>query len=172
MTDPLPKIRRAATPDLDSVRELLVETWHATYDSIYGRDRVKRITDTWHSIEALKARLDNPRNCFLVASTDGFKSIDGTAFATLDNGKYIHLHQLYVLPGSQGCGIGTSLLRAIVENFRHAERISLEAEPANKRAIEFYSKHGFEIVGEGHDCGGIEENIPHLIMEKKLQARM
>lgn len=170
MVGALPKIRRAATPDLDSVRELLVETWHATYDSIYGRDRVKRITDTWHSIEALRSRFDSPKSCFLVASSDGFTSLTGTAFATLDNAKCIQLHQLYVHPDSQGCGIGKRLLSAIVENFPHAERISLEAEPANKRAIEFYSKHGFEIVGEGYDCGGIDENIPHLVMEKKLQA--
>ena len=38
-------MRTASERDLDAMRALLVETWHATYDAIYGVDRVTAITD-------------------------------------------------------------------------------------------------------------------------------
>ena len=38
-------VRSAGERDLAAVRELLVETWHATYDPIYGAERVTAITD-------------------------------------------------------------------------------------------------------------------------------
>ncbi|TIV74013.1 MAG: GNAT family N-acetyltransferase, partial [Mesorhizobium sp.] len=49
-------VRTASERDLVAVRALLVETWHATYDAIYGAERVTAITDDWHSIASLKAR--------------------------------------------------------------------------------------------------------------------
>ena len=46
-------VRTASERDLQAVRDLLVETWHATYDHIYGVERVAAITDDWHSIASL-----------------------------------------------------------------------------------------------------------------------
>ena len=38
-------VRTASERDLAAVRALLVETWHATYDAIYGGKRVTEITN-------------------------------------------------------------------------------------------------------------------------------
>ena len=46
-------IRDALAADLPAVRSLLVETWHDTYDGIYGWQRVAEITNAWHSLDAL-----------------------------------------------------------------------------------------------------------------------
>ncbi|TKB80701.1 MAG: GNAT family N-acetyltransferase, partial [Mesorhizobium sp.] len=98
-------VRTASERDLAAVRALLVETWHATYDAIYGAARVTEITDEWHSIAALKARLTRPNSEFLLA--DDGKSIGGMAFAaaTTDPG-IVMLNQLYVHPAWQRQGIG------------------------------------------------------------------
>ena len=90
-------VRTASERDLQAVRALLVETWHATYDSIYGADRVARITDDWHSIASLKARLVRLNSEFLVA--DDGKRIGGMAYAAATNDPAIvTLNQLYVRP--------------------------------------------------------------------------
>ena len=60
-------IRDAEAADLPAVRALLVETWHATYDGIYGWQRVAEITNAWHSLENLKAQLGRDEGVFLVA---------------------------------------------------------------------------------------------------------
>ncbi len=60
-------IRDAEAADLPAVRALLVETWHATYDGIYGWQRVAEITNAWHSLENLGAQLGRENGAFLVA---------------------------------------------------------------------------------------------------------
>ena len=47
-------IRSATKDDLATVRELLVETWHATYDDVYGVEKVNAVTNRYHSLDALK----------------------------------------------------------------------------------------------------------------------
>lgn len=160
-------IRTAGVSDLPAIRALLTETWHATYDAIYGVDRVTAISDDWHSIPSLKARLDRPDAEFIVA--DDGAEIAGVAFASVvDNGKTVELSQLYVTPGRQGQGIGGMLLDEIIDSFPDAERIRLEVEPANARAVAFYAAQGFVEIGRTENCGGDLSGIAALILERAL----
>lgn len=158
-------IRTAGPNDLPAIRDVLVETWHATYDGIYGAARVTEITNDWHSLGSLRAQLDKPDAEFVVAD-DGV-AIAGMAFAgTADDGKTVTLSQLYVRPGRQGQGIGGLLLDEIIESFPDAERIRLEVEPANARAIAFYRTQGFVEIGRTENCGKDQSGIPALILER------
>jgi ribosomal protein S18 acetylase RimI-like enzyme len=159
-------VRTAGERDLKAARDLLVETWHATYDAIYGVDRVTEITDDWHSLAALKRRLDRPNAEFLVA--DDGKRIGGMASAAADAmGTSVMVHQLYVLPTMQGRGIGGMLLDEIVESFPDATLFRLEVEEANEKAIGFYRSQGFEQTGRTENCGAEQSGIPALIFERR-----
>jgi ribosomal protein S18 acetylase RimI-like enzyme len=159
-------VRTAGERDLVAVRALLVETWHATYDAIYGAAKVTEITDEWHSIASLKARLTKPVSEFLVA--DDGKRIGGVAFAeSVDGGKLVVLKQLYVLPSLQGRGIGGMLLDEIIESFPEARAIRLEVEEQNTRAVAFYEANGFvrsDDVGEHAGAAG----KPTLVYRRPL----
>lgn len=160
-------VRTASERDLAAVRELLVETWHATYDPIYGAERVTAITNDWHSMASLKRRLTRPHSEFLVA--DDGKTIAGMAFAAANQeGKIVMLHQLYVLPRFQGHGVGGMLLDEIMNCFPDAELIRLEVEAANSRAIAFYKDFGFAEAGRTGDCGVAGSGIPALVFERRL----
>ncbi|RJT38436.1 GNAT family N-acetyltransferase [Mesorhizobium waimense] len=159
-------IRTASERDLAAVRALLVETWHATYDAIYGVARVTEITDDWHSIASLKARLTRPNSEFLVA--DDGKRIGGMAFAAATTEpKVILLNQLYVRPSCQRQGIGRALLDEVEASFPEAHTLRLEVEEANVAAITFYRAQGFSSVGKTADCGG-GSGLPALIFEKTI----
>jgi ribosomal protein S18 acetylase RimI-like enzyme len=120
-------VRTAGERDLKAVRDLLVETWHATYDDIYGVEKVNQITGEWHSLAALRARIDKPRSEFVLA--DDGRAIAGMAFASVvDGGKTVMLHQLYVRPAMQGRGIGGLLLDEVESAFPEAEKVRLEVE--------------------------------------------
>lgn len=162
-------VRTAGDRDLAAVRALLVETWHATYDDIYGAERVTEITNEWHSIASLMARLVKPSSEFLVA--DDGKRIGGMAFAeAVDGGGVVMLRQLYVLPSLQGRGIGGMLLDEIIESFPEAHRIRLEVEEKNARAVAFYQANGFIQAGRTENCGSAGSAIPALIYERVLAA--
>lgn len=159
-------VRTASERDLKAVRDLLVETWHATYDAIYGIERVAAITDDWHSLASLKRRLDQPNAEFLVA--DDGNQLGGMAYAAVDAaGKSVMLHQLYVRPAFQGRGIGGMLLDEIVESFPDATLFGLEVEEANAKAIGFYAAQGFEQTGRTANCGAEQSGIPALIFERR-----
>ena len=162
-------VRTASERDLQAVRDLLVETWHATYDHIYGVERVTAITDDWHSIASLKRRLDQPNAEFLVA--DDGKQLGGMAYAAADAaGTSVMIRQLYVRPAFQGCGIGGMLLDEIIESFPDATLFRLEVEEANTRATGFYVSQGFVQSGRIANCGAEQSGIPALIFERKRGA--
>ena len=159
-------VRTASERDLVAVRALLVETWHATYDAIYGAEQVAAISDDWHSIASLKARLTRPNSEFLVA--DNGKRLGGMAFAAATTDpKIVMLHQLYVHPDCQRRGIGRALLDEVEASFPEAHTLRLEVEEANAAAIAFYREQGFLPSGKTVDCGG-GSGLPALILEKRL----
>lgn len=160
-------VRTAARSDLEAIRALLAETWHHTYDGIYGAERVTEITDDWHAMPRLEARLHQPNSEFLVA--DSGEDLDGVAFAaSIDDGKTVMLRQLYVKPSHQGRGIGGALLSEVEASFPQAHRVRLEVEEANQPALRFYEARGFSRAGQTGNCGGDTQDIPALIYEKAL----
>jgi ribosomal protein S18 acetylase RimI-like enzyme len=160
-------IRSASQADLAKVSALLGRSWHATYDALYGAEKVSEITASWHSVESLKRRLAQPNAEFVVA--DDGKVIGGMAYAAMDKDEkdVVVLHQLYVEPDLMGQGIGRDLFAEVETCFPAAKRMRLEVEPKNERAMRFYSGLGFAEIGWTKNCGG-QSDLPAVIMEKVL----
>jgi ribosomal protein S18 acetylase RimI-like enzyme len=157
-------IRTAGERDLPAIRALLVETWHATYDQIYGAARVTEVTDEWHSLESLQRRIERPYSEFIVA--DDGETIGGMAYAESNaDGKLVWLRQLYVLPALHGKGIGGMLMDEILDAFPDAETVRLDVNEKNTRAIDFYQGYGFIQTGSEIDLDGRTQN---LFFERRL----
>jgi ribosomal protein S18 acetylase RimI-like enzyme len=161
-------VRSASQADLAKVSALLGRSWHATYDALYGAEKVAEITGAWHSLESLKRRLTRPDSEFVVA--DDGRRIGGMAYAAMDKDEtdVVHLHQLYVDPDLMGQGIGRDLFAEVETCFPTAKRMRLEVEPKNERAVRFYTGLGFNEVGWTKNCGSNQSGIPAMIMEKTL----
>ncbi len=157
-------VRTAAKKDLVIIQGLLAETWHATYDNIYGRDRVSEITRGWHSLDALEKQLNAPKSEFLVA--DDGKTIAGMAYGRQISDNEVKLAQLYVSPDFQGRGVGALLLDEIEESFFEVPIVRLEVEEKNTGAVAFYSKHGFAQTGTTDNCGKHDSGIAAIVMQK------
>lgn len=154
-------IRTASESDLPAIRSLLSETWHDTYDTLFGRETVVALLAEWHSVPALRQKLVQPDGEFIVA--DDGKTIAGMGFAAAsDDGKVLAIHQLYVRPAMQRRGIGGMLLDELLNAFPDAELCRLEVAKGNERAFAFYRGFGFDVVGEK------EADPPHLVMERPL----
>jgi ribosomal protein S18 acetylase RimI-like enzyme len=160
-------IRDAEAADLPAVRAMLVETWHATYDGIYGWRRVAEITNAWHSLENLSAQLGREDGAFLVALIG--EEIVATSSARPEPDRAALLTRLYVLPQYQGVGIGRTLLQVTLACFPHAPVARLEVESQNEPAIAFYERMGFFLQRQARFDG--REDTPNtLMMAKRLFA--
>jgi ribosomal protein S18 acetylase RimI-like enzyme len=162
MEQPNIHIRSAREDDLADVRDLLVETWHDTYDALLGAERITRITGERHSVESLSRQLDLPGTCFLVAQERG--GIVGQIFANARELPVLIIARLYVRPSCQRRGIGKALLDAAAAIYPAARVIRLEVEAGNPKGIAFYCREKFRPVGESFESG-----IQHIRMEKKLE---
>jgi ribosomal protein S18 acetylase RimI-like enzyme len=146
-------IRPVTVADVPAVRVALVETWHATYDGIYGPEKVREITTRWHSLVALANQIDAAA-AFLLAERNG--AVLASSFAKPDaDPQVIKLYRLYVHPRAQRTGIGRQLMAATFAAFPGALRHRLEVNPQNAPAIRFYHREGFVKVGEISDEGRI-----------------
>ena len=167
-----PHIRPATLADIPALREMLVATWHATYDATLGVEMVNTIATTWHSLEKLSAECrvaeaDPAGNALLVATHAG--RIVGTASAHCMPGAPLELARLYIAADCQRGGIGKALLEACIARFPGTRSARLEVEPRNAGAIAFYARYGFASVASGSACGGdTKAGIEHLIMEAAL----
>ena len=73
------------------------------------------------------------------------------------------INQLYVHIDYQGQGIGEMLLNKV--KAQSNGRLTLHTFDINKNAQRFYEKHGFKIIGRGHEN---EENLPDIQYEWKI----
>lgn len=161
-------VRTASESDLVKVSALLGETWHATYDALYGADKVSQITARWHAVPALKSRLERKDAEFVVA--DNGKELAGMGFAAMwkERPKTVLLHQLYVLPRYQRQGIGRDMFAELETCFPDANAMLLEVDPRNDAAVAFYAAHGFVKVGEAKHTADDVSGVPLHVYEKPL----
>ena len=161
-------IRTASERDIEPVRSLLTTTWHATYDPIYGADKVNDMLALWHAPHALRERVAQKGGEFLVA--DDGKRIAGMAYAVMSSQmtKTALLYQLYVDPRFQRQGIGRDLFAELETCFPDADIMRLEVEPKNAVAIAFYEGVGFGEVDRIERMAGVE-GMPGIVMEKSLK---
>ncbi len=157
-------VRTFGSKDIDAISALLGKTWHATYDDIYGAERVKQITAEWHNPSALAMQV-RMLNCECLVADNGDKIV-GMAYGREEEPGLVKLHQLYVLPEFHGQGVGELLLKEIEDSFFDAKHFFLEVEEKNTRAIRFYEKHEYKNSGAVDNCGREDSGIPALIFSK------
>lgn len=158
-------IRPAIAADIAAASALLIDAWHATYDGIYGADKVDEISGRWHAVAMLLAQIGQTDTAFMIAEAGGRMLATSYAHRTADGA--VMLDRLYVLPGAVGRGIGSALMTATMAAFPGAALVRLEVAPANARAIAFYRRHGFTKVGVVASCGR-DSNMPADIYEKDI----
>jgi putative acetyltransferase len=128
------KLRRYAAADEDAAIELWLRTWQKTYPNIDFAARVAWWRERWRT-ELV------PQATIIVAEMGGV--LEG--FVTIDP-KSGYLDQLVVAPEFWGSNVAAMLLD---EGKRIAPAgIELLVNKDNARAIAFYDKHGFTLVGD------------------------
>lgn len=163
------KIAVATQQELTVIRELAYQIWPTAYYEILSRPQLDYMLDKFYSVASLENQLLEKKHVFLVIKEEddylGFCSYE----LSCDHTTNTKLHKIYVLPQTQGKGLGKLLLHA-VENIAKENRntaIFLNVNRYNK-AQEFYKNQGFSIIRTEDIDIGNGYLMEDYVMEKKL----
>lgn len=162
-------ITEATIQDFDIIREIAHKTWPTTYGEILSTEQLEYMLDKMYSDETLIDNFKNKGHRFLLIKEKGtylgFASYEHSYL----NEKCTRLHKIYILPETQGRGLGKLLIHKLIilSKENNSNTISLNVNRFNK-AYAFYKKMGFEIIAEEDLDIGDGYLMEDFILEKKL----
>jgi len=153
---------------LEIVKSLAYTIWPDAYGAILSEVQLEYMLNKIYAIPALEQQQQSGQQ-FVLAEEDGIYYGFASFQVNYKEGK-TKLHKIYVLPQTQGKGVGKSLLQyveaAVDQNNNSA--LLLNVNRFNK-AIDFYKKQGFEVIGEEDIDIGEGYLMEDYIMEKKIK---
>lgn len=147
------RVRRAVREDAKSIAVISIEVWA----NAYLRDGVNAFFADYVLAEftenKILERLDQPQSLCWVSDNrdgiDGFVFVNENAEPPAEGCSTFEVETLYVQPRHQSAGKGLILLQQAIRHCRSCgfENLWLKVNAENRKAIGFYSKHGFRNVG-------------------------
>lgn len=143
MSEPI-TLRLATTADVSSIREVAELTWPVSYQGIISPEQIRYMLDQMYSQSKIEAAVSDPKQAFWLAEKEdvvlGFCGIEHD----WPEAGFTRIHKLYILPDTQGLGLGKILLEQVEKEARkHGNsKLHLNVNKHNK-AIGFYGKQGF-----------------------------
>src|SRR6478609_687348 len=142
-------ISEAVKSDIKTIQDIVYTTWPITYGKILSEEQLKYMLDLFYSDDALTAQFDGKEQLFyLIREYESVLGFIGIEHNYQEENK-TKIHKIYILPETQGKGIGRITIDAI-------EKLALENNSASlllnvnrfNTALHFYERIGFTIVDE------------------------
>lgn len=131
----------AARPeDWVLIQQLAYAIWPTTYAEVIPSDQIEYMLGRGYTVEALQQQADEGHFFYVI-----WRNSDPIGFLSWQSlsSKEAKLQKLYVLPGSQGQGIGGLLLEEVKNMVRSAGHTQLILNVNRKNpAVTFYEKKG------------------------------
>ena len=148
-------LRLLAKEELLLIQGIAQATWPSTFAGLLSEAQIAYMLNWMYALPMLESQVEQGHN-FLVAEEQG----DAIGFAGFElnhmEGPKAKLHKLYLLPSSQGKGVGKALLLEVAKRAREAGQKSLvlNVNKYNEKAINFYRALGFVTIRqEVNDIG-------------------
>lgn len=155
-------------PQLQIVQDLAYKIWPDAYSEILSEAQLDYMLENFYSIASLENQFEKG-HIFLLAEENGqylgFASYEINCNAL---GK-TKLHKIYVMPNTQGKGVGKFLLEEVEDRAKQAGNsiLFLNVNKYNK-AQKFYENKGFSITQEEVIPIGNDYIMDDYVMEKSL----
>jgi diamine N-acetyltransferase len=172
------RIRAAHRSDIEALAVLAAQTFREAFAGDNAPDDINSYVSEAFSAERLRSEFADARNQFVLAflgereAPVGYAKLRmGRADASVQGPDPIELERLYVLRSALGRGIGAALMRACLDAASRGghRTLWLGVWERNARAIAFYERWGFEVVGDHAFHLGSDEQTD-LIMERAVDA--
>jgi ribosomal protein S18 acetylase RimI-like enzyme len=168
-------IRVATISDAEMMTEFAWRTFHDAFAPMNSPDNMEAYMSQNFTLQKFSAQIADPRATFLIAEIE----TTPVAFAKLYDGEVpicvsglapVEIERFYVDRQFHGKGVAQTLMQACFDRARQSGHgtIYLGVWENNHRAIAFYRKCGFDVVGS-HVFQLGDEAQNDLLMERRLQ---
>lgn len=150
------------------IQYIVDRTWPVAYGEILSKAQLDYMIALFYSLEALNKNVENGHQFYFAKENGVVLGFLGIEHHYKGN-PVTRIHKIYMLPESQGKGVGKLLIEKASELAKenHSEKLSLNVNRFNP-AIHFYEKLGFENIGSEDVEIGNGYLMEDFMMEKKL----
>jgi ribosomal protein S18 acetylase RimI-like enzyme len=164
------QVRKALPIDFTLLAELGAVTFRETYSHVTTEENLNQYINQAFSPQEIKEELEDIHNTFFIVFQEG----EPIAYAKLNarqrpdiiaDKKIIQIQRIYARQRVLGKGVGGVLMQRCIEEAQQmgADLLWLTVWQQNSRAIEFYKKWGFKVIGEKKFCVGNKEFDDYLM---------
>ncbi|SFF05587.1 GNAT family N-acetyltransferase [Spirosoma endophyticum] len=164
---------QATDQELPIIRDIAYQTWPTTFGEILSPAQIRYMLDMMYSLDSLKRQISEQKHVFLLAQETDSKAYLGYVSYEFDykSQSKTKIHKIYLLPASQGKGVGRLLIDKVAElaaEHRNST-VSLNVNRYNK-AIQFYERMGFNVIDNETIDIGDGFLMEDFVMEKPLNV--
>jgi GNAT superfamily N-acetyltransferase len=150
------ELKMAAPEDWQTIQTIAYHTWPHTFGEAMPKEQIDYMLALIYNEQSLKQQMITGRHQFLLT----LNNADPVGFASYElnyrNAPQLMIHKIYLLPQSQGLGIGTKIFDYLtgVAKRNEQKQLRLKVFYKNEKTAGFYRKYGFTIAGtESADIG-------------------
>lgn len=140
-----------ATIDLlPEVKSIAHRTWPSTFDQILTKEQIDYMLEGMYALETLESLVKDKGHRYDLAK-DETGYLGFCAYEHNVNGSHkTKIHRIYLLPETQGKGLGKLLIGHVVEQAKAKNEVAiyLNVNKFNEKAIQFYEHIGMKKVKE------------------------
>lgn len=172
-------IRRGSPDDSAALAKLAADTFHLACPPHTSDADIEQHIATTLSVDALQRELTTDGTVFYVVELDGALVGYGMLIANsfppsdLTCRNPVELRRMYVRGEWQGSGVSYLLMRQCIRHARtHGyDLMWLGTNQENRRAVKFYARNGFDIVGARTFTVGSSDEQDH-VMARALDGEL
>lgn len=160
-------IVRGTHEHISMIQDIAYKTWPITFSGILSAQQINYMLEIMYHESALLKQLDELGHHFLLAQ----KGTDYLGYSSYENHykglKQTKIHKIYILPETQGMGIGKKLIETVesIAKKEGSNELVLNVNKYNE-AQRFYNRLGFKVVNtEDIDIGS------GFLMEDKIMVK-
>lgn len=140
------EIRKANLEDAQLIHELVHQIYYPTYKEILSQGQIDFMLEKSYTVKALQESMSLDQDFYLALYDQ--RPVGFIALGAKDH-KILRIEKLYLLPSTQGKGIGLKLIEFAKESAKKQDKsiVELNVNRGNK-AYYFYLKTGFKVIEE------------------------